>query len=415
MRSTLRSLRHWTSRLLVVALTCFFALVLILTVALAASGTWLTPVAPGPPTTTTTTTDPPVVRPALDASPAASLVATLVASLHHLLGYAAADPTYATTDPLLAGCDSATIPVAQITRSLTLSSTSLEVVADIDVYGAGLGGLVVANTLFSTFSCSGDYVQTTAPLGLNGFEASGADVSGSSILEVTFRRGDTVISLYAFPNNYQDASTATLALAAAIDAQFAPAMSAVCANENAPAAASSRNPTRPNYRPYATTILVTPPAQMARPDLSLLNGALPIVKPPPAGSITTAPKAPVVPAVALTARFTTPTPDTVGPGCGWSFTAMVPPTSTSSAGAITIRVASAVAQLKSDWAKWPTIVATYLMAKAVYLNDLASYKATIPTSTTSTTLRTTATTTTTSTTTTTTTTPPVTTSTLSAG
>ena len=395
------------------ALTGAFAAVLALTFALAASGTWLTPVALGPPsTTTTTTTDPPVVRAAVDTSPAASLVATLVASLHHQSGYAARDPSYATTDPLLAGCAASTTPVAQITRSLTLSSASLEVVADVDVYGAGLGGLVVANTLSSTLSCSGDYVQTTTPSGLNGFVASSTDVSGSSILEVTFRRGDVVISLYAFPNNYQNASTATMALAAAIDAQLQPAMSSVCANENAPAAAFARNPTQPDYRPYATTVVVSPPAQLARPDFSLLNKALPVVTPPPAGSITGAPRALIVPTVPLTTTFRTPATDTVGPGCGWSFTAMVPPTSNSSTGSLSTRVASAVSQLESNWAKWPTVVAAYLEAKAVYLSDLASYKATVPTTTTSTTTTTTISTTTTTTTT---TTSPTTTSTLSTG
>ena len=404
-------MRHWVSDHVVMALTCAFAAVLALTLALGASGTWLTPVAPGPPTTTTTmTAGPPVVRAALDTSPAASLVATLVASLHHQSGYAVTDPSYATTDPLLAGCAASTIPVAQITRSLTLSSSLLEVVADVDIYGAGLGGLVVANTLSSTLRCSGDYVQTTAPSGLNGFEASSTEVSGSSILDVTFRRGDVVISLYAFPTNYQSASTATMALAAAIDAQLAPAISFACANENAPAAASSRNPTQPDYRPYATTVVVSPPAQLARPDLSLLNKALPVVTPPPAGSITTAPTPPIVPTVPLTTSVRKPVTDTVGPGCGWSYTAMAPPKSPSSAGSLRTREASAVSQLKSNWAKWPTIVAAYLEAKVVYLSDLASYEATIPTTTTSTT-----TTTTTTAPPTTTTTTPATTSTLSTG
>ncbi len=330
--------------------------------------------------------------------------------MHHLSGYAASDPTYATSDPLLGGCDSSGIPVAQITRSLTLASSSLEVVVDVDVYGAGLGGLVVADTLSSTFSCSGDYVQTTALPGLNGFEASSAMVSGSSILEVTFRRGDAVISLYAFPNNYQDASSATMALAAAIDAQLAPAMSTVCANQNAPAAVASRNPTRPDYRPHATTIVVSPPAQVTRPDLSLLNAAPPVVNSPPAGSITVAPTPPIVPTVPITATFTTPAADTIGPGCGWSFTSMVPPTSTLSTGPLSTRMASAISQLEIDWARWPAIVATYLKAKAVYLSDLASYKATVPTSTTSTTVPTTSTTSPTTSTTT-----PTTTSTFSTG
>lgn len=412
-RPTRRSTRNRIAHLVVMVVTGAFAVVLALTFAFAASGTWLTPVAPGPPTTTTTT-DPPVVHPALDTSPAASLVTTLVASFRHQSGYAAMNPSYATTDPLLAGCLSSTIPVAQITRSITLSSSSLEIVVDLDVYGAGLGGLVVANTLSSTSQCSGDYVLTTAPTGLNGFEASGTDVSGSSILEVTFRRGDVVISLYAFQNGYQSDSTTTLALAAAFDAELAAAMSSACTNEDAPAAVASRNPTQGDYRPYSTTVVVSPPAQLTRPDLGLLYGALPVVTPPPAGSITSAPTAPIVPTVPLTTTLKIPAHDTVGPGCGWAFTAMAPPTSPSSTGSLSHREASAVSQLESKWAKWPKIVAAYLKAKAVYISDLASYQATIATTTTSTTTTTTTPTTTTSSSTTTTTTP-ATTSTLSTG
>jgi hypothetical protein len=396
--TALRTARHWVVGHLATVAIGALALGLSVTLILAASGLWFTPVAPDPPTPSTTTTSlAPVTNAARDTSPAQTVVTTLLADLHHETGYSASDPSFATSDPLLAGCAASTIPVAQISRSLTLSSTSLLVVANIDVFGAGLGALVVANTQASTSSCSGDYVQTTSPTGLDGFVSSGVNISGSSILEVTFRRGDVVISLYAFPTNYQSVTTATMALAGQLDVQLAPVLSSVCVNENAPVLDSRRNPTQSNYRPYETATVVTPPATLARPDLSLLNATLPVVVPPPKGSVISAPTPPVVPTIALTTTVRTPAKDTVGPGCGWAFTAMVvPPVPVpSNVAPLSVRQAAAVTQLKSSWAQWPKTVTMYLEAKAVYLRDLVSYEATIPTTTTTTTTTTTIATTTT--------------------
>jgi len=404
-RSALRTARHWVASHLASTGIGVLALGLSVTLILAVSGLWFTPVAPGasPPPTTTTSSVPETTAP-LDPSPAQTVVSTLLSDLHHETGYSASDPSFATNDPLLAGCATPTIPVAQISRSLTLSSTSLLVVANVDVYGAGLGALVVANTAASMSSCGGGYVQTTSPTGLDGFVASGTNVSGSSILDVTFRSGDVVISLYAFPTSYQSPTTATMALASQLDAQLAPVLSAVCVNENASVGASTRNPTQSNYRPYATTIVVTPPTTLARPDLSLLNATLPVVVPPPKGSVVSAPIPPVVPTIALTAVVKVPAKDTIGPGCGWAFTAMVVPPvpAPSNTTPLSAQEATAVTQLKSRWALWPKTVTTYLEAKAVYLSQLVSYEATVATTTTSTTttIATTTTTTTTPTTTT---------------
>jgi hypothetical protein len=388
----LRRARHGFVHRLVVLGIGVLILGLSVTAILAGSGLWLTPVAPGAPTPPTTTTSLVPSRPTTkDTSPAASVVTTLLADLHQESGYVASDPSFATNDPLLAGCDTSTIPVAQIARSLTLSSTSLLVVANVDVYGAGLGALVIANTEASTSNCGGDYIQTTSPTGLDGFVASGTNVSGSSILEVTWRRGDVVISLYAFPTGYQSATTATLALASELDAQLMPSMFSVCVNQNAPVSASSRNPTQSNYRPFAMAVVVTPPANLTRPDLNLLYAKLPVVAPPPAGSVIIAPTAPVAPTIALTAVVRVPTNDTIGPGCGWAFTAMRAPPVPSNTTPLSTQEATALAQLKRKWAKWPATVTTYLEAKAVYLRDLASYEATVATTTTTSTTTTTTT------------------------
>jgi len=392
---TLRAARHGIGRRLAYVGVGVLALGLFAAAILASSGLWFTPVAPGastPPTTTTTSLAP-VTATAKDSSPAMTVVATLLADLRQVTGYAASNPSFATNDPLLAGCDTSTIPVAQISRSLTLSSTSLLVVADVDVYGAGLGALVVANTETSTSSCGGDYLQTTSPTGLDGFVASGTNVSGSSIVEATWRRGDVVISLYAFPTGYQSATTATLALASELDAQLKPVMFSVCVNQNAPVTASSRNPTQSNYRPFTMAVVVTPPSTLTRPDLNLLNAKLPVVARPPAGSVIILPTAPVAPTITLTTVVRVPTNDTIGPGCGWAFTAMRAPPVPSSTTPLKTQEATALAQLKRKWAQWPTTVTTYLEAKAVYLRDLASYEATVATTTTSTTTTTTTTTT----------------------
>jgi hypothetical protein len=284
---------------------------------------------------------------------------------------------------LLNACSSLAIPVAQEARTLTLSSTSLSVVADVDVYGPGLGALVLARTLTGVSACAGNYVLTTSPTGLDGFVASGPDVSGSSILEVTWRRGDVLVSLFAFPTGYQSATSATLDLAAAIDVQFAGLLQSVCLNEVAPVAAARRNPTQADYAPYATRSLVSPPASVPRPNLALLNGPLPKVIAPPAGSIITAPVAPVVPTIALAATVLVPASDVVGPGCGWAFTQSVPPTPPVSE-PLSALDAAAIAKLESTWSLWPATVTSYLEAKAVYVSDLASYAATTTTTTTTT-------------------------------
>jgi hypothetical protein len=104
---------------------------------------------------------------------------------------------------------------------------------------------------------------------------------------------------------------------------------------------------------------------------------------PPAGSITTAPVAPVVPTIALSASVLVPASDVVGPGCGWAFTQSVPPTPPVSE-PLSELDATAIAQLEAKWSSWPTTVASYLQAKAVYVKDLASYNATTTTTTTTT-------------------------------
>jgi hypothetical protein len=381
--SWLRTLRYWFVDYTLTAAITLLSLATFVLVVLGVSGLMLSPVAPGAVTPTTTTTLAPTRPAPHDSAPSASVVSALLGDLTHESGFSAQDPSFATTDPLLNGCSSQANLVAQEARSLTLSSTSLEVVADVDVYGAGLGALALARTLTSVSACAGDYVQTTSPTGLDGFVASGPDVSGSSILEVTWRRGDVLVSLYAFPTNYQSATSATLDLAASVDAQFADLMQPVCLNEVAPVGAARRNPTQAGYAAYTTRNVVSPPASVPRPNLALLNGPLPVVNPPPAGSITTAPVAPVVPTVALSTTVLVPSKDVAGPGCGWSFTQSVPPTPPSSE-PLSALDATAIAQLETTWSSWPATVTYYLQAKAVYMSDLASYDATTTTTTTTT-------------------------------
>ena len=401
--SWLRTVRHWFVGFTLAAAITLLVVVVVVLAALAVSGLVLSPVAPGPVTPTTTTTLAPTKPKPLDTAPSASMVTALLGDLTHETGFSAQDPSFATTNPLLNGCSSHAIPVAQEARSLTLASTSLSVVADVDVYGPGLGALALARTLTSVSACAGDYVQTTSPTGLDGFVASGPDLSGSSILEVTWRRGDVLVSLYAFPMGYQSASV-TLDLAASIDAQFAGLLQSVCLNEVAPVAAARRNPTQADYAPYTTRSVVSPPASVPRPNLALLNGPPPVVIAPPAGSITTAPVAPVVPTIALSALVLVPASDVAGPGCGWSFTQSVSPTPPVNA-PLSVLDATAIARLEATWSSWPATVAGYLQAKAEYVRDRASYDATTTTTTTTTTILTPPSTTTTSPVTTTTTTP----------
>jgi hypothetical protein len=374
-------MRYWFVEYTITAAITLLSLTMVALVVLGVSGLVLSPVAPGAVTPTTTTTLTPTRPAPQDSAPSASVVAALLGDLSRESGFSAQDPSFATTSPLLNGCSTKNNLVAQEARSLTLSSASLEVVADVDVYGAGLGALALARSVTSVSDCEGDYVLSTSPTGLDGFVASGPDVSGSSILEVTWRRGDVLISLYAFPTDYQSATSATLSLAASIDTQFAGLMRSVCLNEVAPVAAARRNPTQADYSPYTTHTMVSPPASVPRPNLDLLNGSTPENIAPPAGSITTAPIAPVVPTIALSATVLVPASDVAGPGCGWSFTQSVrPPTPSSEP--LSVLEFNAIGQLEATWASWRATVATYLQAKAVYVSDLASYNATTTTTTT---------------------------------
>jgi hypothetical protein len=390
--SRLRTVLHWFASFTLTGAITLLSLATVVIIVLGVSGLMLSPVAPGPVTPTTTTTLAPTRSEPHDIAPSASVVAALLGDLTRESGFSAQDPSFATTNPLLNGCSSQTIPVAQEARSLTLSSTSLEAVADVDVYGAGLGALALARALTSVSLCEGDYVQTTSPTGLDGFVASGPDVSGSSILEVTWRLGDVLVSLYAFPTGYQSATSATLDLAASVDTQLAGLLQSVCLDEVAPVAAARRNPTQASYTPYATRSAVNPPASVPRPNLALLNAPLPVVIAPPAGSITTVPVAPVVPTIALSAIVLVPATDVAGPGCGWSFTQSVPPTLPVSE-PLSELDATAITKLEATWTSWPATVSSYLQAEAVYESDLASYVATTTTPTTTTTLPVTTTTT----------------------
>lgn len=374
-------IRHSVTGLNVIAMGMLAVIVV-----LAGSGLLLTPAAPANTTsttsTTTTTTPSPVI---LDASPASAILAAVIDQLGRVSGFTATTPSFSTADPLLAGCASGNIPVAQMARSRTLVAASLEVVVNVSVYGAGLGARVVARTLRATTACAGDYVQSYAPVGLDGFIASSIDVAGSSIFEVTARVGDVVFSLYGFPTAYQSASTPTLALAGLVSSDLTPAMATVCADEHADVSAARRNPTQSDYVPYALPIVVTPPVAVPLPNLSLLYGPLPVVPAPVPGSITSAPVAPSVPKVALTTAVLKPTKDLVGPGCGWAFTAMVRPAVPRITVPLKVQIAAATAKLERTWTHWPAAVSAYLQAKAVYVRDLASYNATTTTTTSSTT------------------------------
>jgi hypothetical protein len=381
--SRLRKLGHRLVSYSLTAAITVLSLVTVGLVALVISGLMLSPVAPGAVSPTTTTTLTPTKPVPHDNAPSATMVTDLLSDLTRESGFSAQDPSFASTNPLLNGCTSNAIPVAQEARSLTLSSTSLSVVADVDVYGPGLGALALARTLTSVSSCAGDYLQTTSPTQLDGFVASGPDVSGSSILEVTWRRGDVLISLYAFPTDYQSATSATLDLAASIDAQFAELMKPVCLNEIAPVAAARRNPTQADYAPFTTRQKVSPPASVPRPNLDLLKAPLPAVITPPAGSITMVPVDPVVPTVPLSTTILVPASDVAGPGCGWTFTQTVPPTPPTSE-PLNVLEAAGISQLEATWAAWPATVTTYLQAKAEYISDLASFNATTTTTTTTT-------------------------------
>lgn len=290
----------------------------------------------------------------------------------------------------------ATSTTPTTTLSAAGTSSSLDAAISVAAVGAGLGPRAFAAHQGLAASCRLGQ-GLAASLGAGPVAAVLLSPPGAQLVEVVTQRGDVVanVSVVVGTTGVSPALTAAESVLGALYDDAGTALSGVCANPAAPASDATRNPSQSDYAPYVTSQTLTPPASIAPPDLSLLNGPLPSVAADPPDSVTSAPVAPSVPSVALSVTLNLASPDTTGPGCGWAFTGENPPrVAVAHAGQV------ALTQLETQWATWPATVTAYLLAKATYLAALDSYEAwAASTTTTSTTTSTTTTTTPSSTTT----------------
>ena len=387
--------------------TGFIAGVALLAV-LAAVGIWYSPgivrrEALVPAQSTTTTTTPPID---LGSTPAAAILSSLLAALPP--GVSAAPATQTTPpDPLLLAC-SATVPITPaLVASQIVQTPSGAVVLDLSAYGAGLGARARYLTHQALSSCGYDYALTdlSLPPPVSGYSASGT-YSSTTYHAVIMGASDVSVELFSAAASPTDMATLTGSLASSLSASILSS----CANPQAPPSDFRRNPSQSGYTGLLQSQPVSPPASATPPDPSLLDAPTPVVPTPPLGAVTALPSPPITPVVpALTATIWVPQTDTVGPGCGWSFTGQQAP----SAPVVDVAAltSGAVSRLEAQWSAWPAQVTSYLNARAQYQADLLSYQSwvastTTTTTTTSSTSTTTTSTTTTSTTSTTTTTVP---------
>ena len=363
------------------ATTLTAALVLIPVLAflgLAAAGAWYEPAAIRPSVAALPTPhqhqDPPI---APDTTPAAAALESIMGAASSLPGYTPVGPTTAATaaDPIQAGCASGPAWVPQLTRTRTLASSSGTMIVSAAAYGAGLAPRALAAKHAAVSGCSASYIAGTLSQ-LPGFLAGSSLPSGTQILEVVFAEGDILVTLIDIPTNggfpYGQLSGLAVALIPALDASLTS-----CANPHAAASDGARNPSQLDYQPRTETVDATPePGLATPPDASLLDGPLPDVIPPAAGSITTEPNPPSQPAPpGLSVPVAVPVADKVGPGCGWAFTGAVaptPPTNLASLRAAAIQAGSSA--LTEKWNAWPNTVKTYLASLATYQADLTSYR-----------------------------------------
>jgi len=377
----LRSLWRWTRSHVLIFVNALLVLVLLVGLTLLGSGLFFSPSAKHatPPRTVIHHHSPPVAP-----TPAESALATLLTT--QLPGYTFEDAgpgevrstVCGNTGTATAASTSTTLPTgapidppATLDHSATLASSTLDVAETVRIFGAGLGGEVLADDQAAA-NCSTSSVSALTTL--DGYQATSTSYSAPSVQTVEFRVGDVVVTLSVFPMGYAYDEPTLLALATSLDTRLHAILSPVCVDMNAPASAANRNPTVAAYAPFATKITLRPPSSIVPPDPSLVNGQLPKVT-VPAGSVTSPPVAPTVPTVALTTSVAVPVADSTGPGCGWAFTAMVVPPFTNPSSSLSVLEQTALQKLEDSWTRWPTVAAQYRYRLAMYNARLAAYTA----------------------------------------
>lgn len=305
---------------------------------------------------------------------------------------------------LLSGSSSlATAPPRSTPASPATTVGPLTVAVSASVVGPGLGLRVFEARQFQASYCPGVYLVSTSTMPAPQFIATLSSSSATPIVEFVAVKSDVLITVVvSAPYGTTTRTVGQTALSYLVDG-LVTSLAHVCADPATSVTLATRNPTQPDYVAPTRLATLTPPSTFTAPDLTLLKAQPPTVPPPPLGTVTTAPKVPVIPTVASSVTVALPAPDLTGPGCGWVFTGQVAPAPPAAPDPSATQVAqAALTSLETQWSNWPATVTTYLAALATYNADLISYnkwQATTTTTTSTTTTTTVTSTTTTSTTT----------------
>ncbi|MCH8613059.1 hypothetical protein [Arsenicicoccus dermatophilus] len=343
------------------------------------------------PTPTTTvsrvaTTAPQPTAARAPAAPAAAVVTKLLqsapAGLPPGLDDSASVP--GTVAPAVApSCDTPVAPVLSRSRTWAAPPGSPGagggVTITATVYSAGAGAPAMDAMLLARKQCIGDATVTKAPG--PGVQAVRASRTKGKIdtRSVVFRRGDVVVSVSGTGMPVPED------VATDVDERLQQLLGGgVCADPAATTADFSRSPLveRRRWTGLQVAASVDLPGQgTPLPELAVAHAATPLPAPvtptPPAAPYwpesapapVPSPSEPTAPApYPVRTTYPSPAPDRTGPGCGWAFTGMTPPTYDEQAAARTVaeRRDAAIAGMRDAVAAYPAAVQAYEQAWTAY-------------------------------------------------
>lgn len=299
-------------------------------------------------------------------------------------------------------------PTASLARSFTSSGARFQVM--VLAYTAGLGAEAMERQVANAAVCSGP----DAGLYLVGLDGPGSEAQQATVTRgqastsvVSFRRGDVITYVTGTPGEPLQR------LAQTFDDGLRARLQGVCLNQESTTADASRSPWGSGYKPFTATIKATiadvplpraaqasptpapspatstpsapAPARVPIPSPDLVERtATPMDRPPfPVSPEMPAPvaqpEAPQAPAAraATEASLQVPAADTDGPGCGWSFTGMLPLVFDDVAATTkrTGQLATARARLDAGAKAWQASVLAYWRDYALYQKEAGTYNA----------------------------------------
>ncbi|QWC84546.1 hypothetical protein KLP28_13360 [Nocardioidaceae bacterium] len=303
------------------------------------------------------------------------------------------------------GCSPPDKPTAMVGRSRSwVASTGplpTDVAGTVSVsvraYGAGGGGLALAQLSGAVSSCASTYETSAPEVGVESFGFASSDLS-----TLVWRRGDVLVSMAFQQSGGPGSLDAVTPWANAYDKRLRALLATTCAAQRAPVNASVRSPHLEPGRyegrrdfhvvrldvpagwETAEEMTTAPTIPIPGPDLGLPEQ--PYRPYPPAAPIFPAslpsevvrPALPTAPEPAPEqAKAGEPVPDPVGPGCGWDFTGQAAPRfDAERAERIYLeRRAEVQRSLRQQWRTWQEEQADYWEAYDAYESQAPAYLA----------------------------------------